>query len=156
MQLSVVTLLNAASSETHLELNEPLEFPEDLGRLVSPVHADVTVSRALDNSLFRVAGKGRAKAELVCVRCLGPAPTEVEFSFDESLRVVENPVPQELVEEEVWQQGKLDVSDLVRQHLLLNLPTRSLCGCKPDYLEELRPVDPRWKKLEALLKSPQE
>ena len=156
MQLSVATLLNAASSETRIDLNETLEFPGELGKLLEPVHAEITVSRALDNSLFRVVCHARARLELVCVRCLGPSPEEVTFAFDESLRVVETPVPDELVEDEVWNQGKLDLGDLVRQHLLLNLPARSLCGCNPAYLEELRPVDPRWKKLESLLKSPQE
>lgn len=151
MLLDVETLLQAPESETHISFSEFVEFPADLGSLKRPLSGEVTIARAIDESLFTLTGHLETTADLVCDRCLGPAPAEIAFDLEETLEVTKTPSEALEVEEAVAATGEIDLSDLLRQHLLLNLPSRSLCGCEPEYLAKHKPLDPRWRKLEALL-----
>jgi len=157
MRLAVETLLAAPEPDTVVEFQEKVEFPPDLGRLTRPLAGQVTVLRSLDDSGLRLTGHLEAEVELVCDRCLGPARTPVAFDLDEMLTLSCGESTAQEVEETVSPTGELDLSDLLRQHLILNLPSRHLCGCEPAYLAEYRPVDPRWRQLEQLLeRTPEE
>lgn len=144
------TLLQAAAPETTIRFNESVEFPPDMGRLLGPLQGEVKLVRLLDNKTIEVKGHLGALVELICDRCMGPIQSEVAFDLDETLEVTEAGASAVEVEETVSEAGDLDLSDLLRQHLILNLPGRSLCGCEPAYLVEHKPIDPRWRKLEAL------
>jgi len=154
VRLSVASLLESPESDTTVDFAERVEFPADLGRLTRPLAGLVTISRSMDDRLLRLTGHLSAGVELECVRCLGPAPTDVSFDLDETLEITDEPETAAEVSEHVQPTGELDLSDLLRQNLLLNLPSRSLCGCEPEYLAEHRPIDPRWRTLEHLLHSP--
>lgn len=151
MRLSVSSLLEAPAAETTLPFHEPVPFPPEFGVLTRPVMGDVTIARSMDDRMLRVTGRFEAGVELVCDRCLGPAPAVIAFDVDETLEVTDEPDPAVEVAEHVHPTGELDVTDLLRQHLLLNLPSRSLCGCEPAYLAAHKPIDPRWRQLESLL-----
>lgn len=151
MLLRVETLLQAPEKTTHLSFREPIDFPTDLGRLIRPLEGEVTITRTVDDRYFQIQGTLTTEAELVCDRCLGPVLTALSIDVDEVLEVAESPTETLEVDEAVPATGDLDLSDLLRQHLLLSLPSRKLCGCEPTFGKGASHVDPRWQKLEALL-----
>lgn len=151
MVLDVETLLQAQEDDTILRFDEAVEFPADLGTLKRPLMGEVTITRSLDSRMLRLTGHLETRADLVCDRCTGPCSTEIAYDLDETLEVTETPSAALAVEDAVSATGELDLSDLLRQHLLLNLPSRSLCGCEPAYLAEHKRIDPRWRQLETLL-----
>jgi uncharacterized protein len=151
MLLRVETLLQAPEKTTHLSFREALDFPTDLGRLTRPLTGDVTITRTDDDRYLQIQGALTTEAELLCDRCLGPVPTALRIDVDEVLEVADSPSETLEVDEAVPVTGDLDLSDLLRQHVLLNLPSRKLCGCEPTFGKGASQVDPRWQKLEALL-----
>lgn len=150
MRIEMETLLQAAASETTIPYREVVEFPAELGSLRRPLEGTVKLIRLLDDKTITVKGHLGTLVELVCDRCLGPVSTEVDFDLDETFEVMETVSSTHTVEEALPVSGALDLSDLLRQHLILSLPSRSLCGCEPAYLVEHKPIDARWRKLEAL------
>lgn len=151
MLIDVETLLQAPDKLTVVDFDEAVDFPADLGKLKRPLAGRVTIERSMDDRVLRLTGRLTTLVDLVCDRCLGPTPTEVGFDLDETLEVTETPTEALLVEDAIAATGDLDLSDLLRQNLLLHLPSRSLCGCEPAYLAEHKRIDPRWRQLEALL-----
>lgn len=151
MLLRVETLMQAPEKTTHLSFREPIDFPTDLGRLTRPLEGEVAICRTVDDRYLQIQGTLKTEAELVCDRCLGPVPTALSIDVDEMLEVAESPTETLEVDEAVPATGDLDLSDLLRQHLLLSLPSRKLCGCAPTFGKDASQVDPRWQKLEALL-----
>lgn len=151
MLIDVEALLQAQDKDTVVDFDEAVEFPADLGSLKRPLSGTVNIERSMDNHMLRLTGRLSTVVDLVCDRCLGPTPTEVAFDLDETLAVTDTPTEALEVEDAIAASGDLDLSDLLRQNLLLHLPSRSLCGCEPAYLAEHKRIDPRWRKLEALL-----
>lgn len=152
MLLDVTSLLEAKEPITRISYEERLEIPKDIGVLLSPVTGEITIERANDGSLLSVSGELAVKLELTCDRCTGPYVLEQNVSVEEHLRVVTEESTAVEVEESVERTGKLDLSDLLRQNVLLSLPLRKLCGCPElaDFRKDY--IDPRWGKLEALKK----
>lgn len=153
MILSVPQLLSATSATTEVPLSADLAFdaPE---QALGPAVGDVVVTRTSDQ-LLKVTGSVRAPLQTLCDRCGEAYRIEVEATLDEALEVVpEAPTSQE-VEESVWAHGELDLTDLVRQALLLALPSRKLCGCPALQAPAAGPEeDPRWAALRALVSPP--
>jgi uncharacterized metal-binding protein YceD (DUF177 family) len=110
-----------------------------------------------------------ASVKLICDRTLEPYDENVAFTFEEAIEVLMHhqdfASEMELVGEEIHEQvrylEKLDILDLVRQYIIINLPVRRL---RPDncYNEELTryektastpAVDPRWEVLRQVASS---
>lgn len=121
---------------------------------------------------YLVEGHLRATVESCCARCLAPFRQTVEADFQEEFREGDPPPPgQEEVsrvsdaEVQFFRGDKLILDEVVRQHLLLALPSQPLC--RPDCpglcpvcgrrLEEgecscqVREVDPRLEPLRRWL-----
>jgi len=97
---------------------------------------------SLEKHIYRVEidGNIKAKAEINCGRCLAPLETELNFSFKSSFI----PAEFETQEKEVEVTGddldvefynpdrgdEIDLAELVREQIILNLPQTTLC--KPD------------------------
>lgn len=150
MKLEVESLLCQPEDTTRIDFSEQVEFPADLGKLLQPLAGPVTVTRAVDSSLLQVQGALETEVELVCDRCMGPVITPIHLEVDEDFAIVTTPDTALEAEEAVAANGFLDLSDLLRQHLILSVPGRKHCGCEPAYLAEHRPIDPRWRALQAL------
>jgi uncharacterized protein len=104
-----------------MELSENYEAGElDLARddirFVSPIAITAFVTRDKDEVYARIAAKGRF--EITCARCLLPYRVDLKKDFDLSYEV----------------KGKttLDLSDDVRQEIILEYPLKPLCkqDCK--------------------------
>ena len=93
----------------------PEEFPEVVadGELLGPISVKGSLSRQDDEAVFEGAARGRWRIE--CTRCLAPtegnfeAPVELSVSIDG---------------------GPMDLSDEVRQSIVLAQPMKIYC--KPD------------------------
>lgn len=152
MLLDVMSLLEAQEPIARISYEERLEIPKDIGVLLSPVTGEITIERSSDGSLLSISGELSVRLELTCDRCSGPYVLEQNVLVDEHLRVVSEETTAVEVEESVERTGKLDLSDLLRQNVLLNLPLRKLCGCPELVAKRKDYTDPRWSKLEALKK----
>lgn len=123
---------------------------------------DARVNLRLTQPWLLVKGTGDAEVTLECDRCGKTFNHPVHLNWEEVMEVtaeVEPPTePHELTMEEAHERldpdAPLDVSDLVRQQVLLALPTKRLCqaACQNSYLKAPteKPIDPRWAALEAL------
>lgn len=150
MLLDMASLLEAKEPITRISFHERLEIPRDIGVLLSPVTGEITIERASDGSILTIRGDLNVSLEILCDRCSGPFVMDLAVPVEERLRVEAEGSQSVEVEESVDPEGKLDLSDLLRQNVLISLPLRKLCGC-PE-LAELRKdfTDPRWSKLKSL------
>src|SRR4051812_40420739 len=125
MEISVSSILQAPEKVTRYSFQETIALEDE--KLLEPVVGELEITRA-SLQILQVQGHFKAKLQLACDRCGEPFELPVEFEVDEGLEVVEGPVTSEEVEETVSATGNFDATDLIRQNLLLSLPTRKLCG----------------------------
>ncbi|MBX7173542.1 MAG: DUF177 domain-containing protein [Pyrinomonadaceae bacterium] len=118
-----------------------------------------------------VAGKIIAKVEMECSRCLTPVESTLEISFKVSYITEEhytNEKDSELHGEEleisIYDGEKIDLTDLAREQILLNLPAQTFCSencqglcpkCGANLNQktcdcETKEIDPRWANLKNL------
>lgn len=125
------------------------------------VHGSVTVLRTPQGLLFQV--DLRATTPQVCVRCLKPIQQPVHAVFEELYAFSEK----HLTESGLLYpaSGVVDLSPLVREFMILDIPFNPLCSpeckglcpqCGANLNEEncghqKRSIDPRWAALQALL-----
>ncbi len=144
---------------------------EDMSWLETEVHCSSALQGKI--SLLRVVdgilciGDLTCQVELACSRCLEPFSEEVAFTFEEEFHEAAQDLDDEDIEDPslfLVDQNILDVSEVVRQNLLLAIPIRSLCrlDCKGlcRFCGENRNLrtcdcppeegDPRWAALRTL------
>ena len=100
---------------------------------VGPVTGDVTVENT--GSLLLVRSRLRATLRLSCTRCLGEFDRALTIQSDEEFATEDTApdvptIDREEPEAAAMSDYLLDLSELVRQQILLNLPMASLC--RPD------------------------
>ncbi len=156
MLLDVAALLASPTRVSRGAFRENVEVPEDVGRLQSPVLGGFVAEITGGEPYLEIKGEFRADLELVCHRCGNPFATTHDFEIDETLELVEELPSSVEVQDSVWSKGSLDLDDLVRQHLLLSLPTSILCGCAPQTEAPGKEVDPRWQALSEFHPSSEE
>lgn len=101
-------------------------------RVLSPIEGEIVVENQGDRLL--VAGNIETSVELECVRCLVSFPYNVQVSFREtfvegeiSSASEEVALNEEGLDTFYFQGDSLDLSDLIRDHILLSLPWLPLC-----------------------------
>lgn len=170
MRIEVENLTAAGSPFEHTYRAEEVELEEEGARLVSD--AAVRGSASRKGEQIRLRGEIRTEVELLCDRCLAAAHTPLSVEFDTSF------IPQEVEagkEESVellpedlglsaYEGDAIDLDELVREQILLALPSRHLCGeeckglcqkCGADLNAghcscEQGEADPRWAALADL------
>jgi uncharacterized protein len=130
---------------------------------LTPVEGSLRVSHR--GHFVEVRAQARTIVTLTCHRCLQQFNHRLELDVEEIILIREPnsgppPLELELKEEEdllesLPPNGELDVEDLMRQYLHLEMPTQ--LPCRPDcpgiVVESAAPAgDPRWAPLAALLK----
>lgn len=120
---------------------------------------------------IRLRANYRAEFEILCARCVDPVPRTLEGDFDLIFRPSaadsesgEHSITPDETEIGYYEESGLLLEDVVREQVLLSLPTRTLCkeDCKGlcprcgrnQNLEpctcEQTPSDPRWNALAGL------
>lgn len=138
MRIEVENLREQAEVFSHSYAPGEVELEDEGARLVAP--AEVSGSATLKGEELRVRGKIATEVELLCDRCAAPqrAPLEVEFDtrFIPQSEVAGETYNVELLTEDMglaaYEGDAVDLDELVREQILLALPSRNLCreDCK--------------------------
>lgn len=106
--------------------------------LASPVRYDLVVTK-LEDGIARVKGSVKADLNLNCVRCLEQFNFAAEGNLDIELMpkaMIPSAAEFELrgsdLDTEYYEGDEIDLDDLIREEILLNVPLRPLCSdeCK--------------------------
>src|SRR5215216_1693458 len=138
MRIEVENLTATARPFAHTYRPEEVELEEEGARLVSEAKVEGSATRKGEQ--VRLRGTIRTEAELLCDRCLAPerAPLAVEFDTSFIPQEVEAVKAEnvELQAEDLilsaYEGDAVDLDELVREQILLGLPSRHLCreDCK--------------------------
>jgi uncharacterized protein len=135
-QVMLLDLNRLHGQRHHVERTfEPAYFDpqDDEYRVAAPVQLAMVVEKSGADT-FRVPGRAATTLEMACGRCLEPFSFPVEVAFE--LRYVPHAAndgegEREIGEEDLatayYRDGKLDVTDLLREQFQLALPMKPLC-----------------------------
>jgi uncharacterized protein len=172
MQIEIEQLTEAGWPFTHNYTPAELALEDELIRLVKDTQVVGRASRKRQR--VHVRGRIETELEIACDRCLAPLTMPVQAEFDVSYDppgtedVIDNAEMQaEDLETTIYTGESLDLDELVREQILLAVPTRNLCrevcqGLCPTCGVNLNTqtcaceqteIDPRWAGLAALKES---
>jgi len=173
MRYNVADLLKRPTGSSRVvELAEPFDVAVDGMSLVAPVTGRLRFVR--DHAGILVQGQLSTEAELECARCLAPARVTIPFELVEHFRptvdlpegppILRDPDAEDEPATEIDAHHVLDLSAVIEQTLVLNVPLHPLCrpdclGLCPNCGHDLNDgpcgctgsADPRWDALRALL-----
>lgn len=168
-------LMRPTGTSRTVDIDDRLDVDVDGMALVAPVTGRLRLVR--DHAGILVQGQLSTEVELECARCLAPARVPVAFELVEHFRptidlpegppILRDPDEEDEAATEIDAHHVLDLSAVIEQTLVLNLPLHALCrpdckglcptcghdlndgpcGCRGD-------TDPRWDALRALLAEP--
>lgn len=161
MKIDLTEVLKEVGNELRIKEKITADFPKDEIDIAGPIDIDLD----LVNIQGSVLAKGRIKAEvkLACSRCLKEIAVPVKADIEEQFKreIAEKTGTEvELKEDDfvfpIGEGNKIDISELIRQELIADLPIRVLCGKDCKGLEgvgqDKKKIDPRLAKLKDLLK----
>lgn len=165
MKLKLEELKIKGSNHFHFE--EEIDSLEDLGfELLEPVKVDYSVD--FFGEEIYVKGKFSTKIKNTCVKCLNPyeklVTGEMESSYLDAKAHKEyvNSLDEEMesdgnVYEEIVN-GEIDIDNLLREHLILEVDPYEICSENCSGLEEMKDyeddgIDPRWAQLIEMSKN---
>lgn len=172
MRIELASLEGAKGEFAHTYAPEELDLQDEWVRLLVPPVVSGRIRK--DGARAHVAGRVGAKLQLECDRCLKLIEFPVDSRFELEYVTREDYEAQqviELTEDEldlsIFDGEVIDLDDLVREELLLAVPTHLLCqqNCKgvcatcgadrnsTDCQCENEEVDPRWAELKKLVNS---
>lgn len=172
MQFNVAQLLKEPTGGTRkYEVSEALDDLDPLLIIQEPISGKVKFTKIPQGIL--VNGRFKTVVEVNCNRCLDPFDLPITFEVEEQFRPKVDlqtgaVLPQEEDADEATQideKNIIDLSEVIRQDLLLALPASATCheGCAglcPTCGKNLNEgpcdcptehVDPRWEALRSLL-----
>ena len=142
MKIDLTELLRKVGNESHLHLESKLSFPEDGLTLTQPVKLDLDLVNAGESVLLQ--GSLATEAELSCSRCLNsfrkPMSVKLQEEYVKELlppsgkkRSRETELREEDFVYPIEKDNSIDLTEIIRQNLLLALPIKILCQekCKP-------------------------
>lgn len=170
MRIEVENLTSAGKPFAHTYRAEEVELDDEGASLVADAAVEGSASRRGEE--VRLRGLIKTEVELLCDRCLAPARAPLEVEFDTSFIPQEAEAAKaenvELLAEDLglsaYDGEAVDLNELVREQILLAVPSRRLCreDCKglcPKCGADLNAghcsceqgeVDPRWAALAGL------
>lgn len=136
MKIDLTELLQKVGNEADIEQTEKVSFPEDNLNLTKPIKIKMHLVNTGTSVLLK--GKIDTEVELECARCLKTFKLPLSFKIEEEY-ARKPPAPRgkgeiELKEEDfvyqIEKDNSIDLTEVIRQNLLLALPIKALC--KPD------------------------
>ncbi|MDD5382226.1 MAG: DUF177 domain-containing protein [Candidatus Margulisbacteria bacterium] len=134
MKIDLTELLRKAGNEAEIEETEKISFPEDNLNLTKPVKIEAHLTNTGTSVLAN--GEIDTEAELECSRCLKTFRQPISVKIDETFsRKIPEPKRKgagELKEEDfvypIEKDNTIDLTEVVRQNLILALPIKTLCS----------------------------
>ncbi|GAC1446408.1 MAG: DUF177 domain-containing protein [Pyrinomonadaceae bacterium] len=171
MKIEVEKLPEAGASFIRDYASGDLALEDERARLSEPLHAVFHARRKRNECEIEGVMQGKLKAE--CDRCLGAAQFPVDAKFqvtytpsDAHADTEAHELHAEDLTRVIYENGVIDLDELAREQVLLELPTRILCredckglcpACGANLNEgacncPTKDVDSRWSALAALKK----
>lgn len=110
------------------------EIIEEFNKKV-PVTAELTVN-IIDSTYINISGNIKAKVELTCDYCLEKFEKDINIDIDETF--TRNSLYEEYKDEVELKEGsfvedlngqeEIDITDLIYQSVILNIPNKLVCG----------------------------
>ncbi len=168
LRIRIADLMKEVGSSKDVEVafDKPeITVGELLFKFPEPPVAELSITNAEESVLVRGILKGSAQTS--CSRCLSPAMTEIKIKIEEevlSIDEIESDDAEGLPEQYSHDYDSIDLSPMIEQSLIIDLPAAPLCKndcaglcpvCGLDRnLEqcdcELERTDPRWDALNSL------
>jgi uncharacterized protein len=169
MRIEVVELTGAGKPFAHTYGPEELLLDEESARLVGPVEVSGRVVR--EGNWVRLRGTISGRTEVECGRCLAAIAFSTEAAFNVAYITAADYAASETAELQaddldfsVFDGESIDIDELVREQILLALPSHAICRddckglcptCGADLNAGACPcapetMDPRWAALESL------
>ncbi len=145
LNLKEVFKTRSRFSQSYLFKPEDIKLPPDLGEIKEPI--DVYVEITKEKGGYRVNMEIEGYVVLECSRCL--AIYEKDISRKESIRIEPYPTkdvlylkPWELEVSFFEDEEAFDLTQLVREQIILSIPTKPLCSpdCRAEFHEEVRGI----------------
>ncbi|MBP3341306.1 MAG: DUF177 domain-containing protein [Peptococcaceae bacterium] len=131
LDISRVRSVKGSSERYHLEVSE-FDLEDENWSLAKPLVIDAEISH--EKQFLQMNGKLATAVKGVCSRCLKPVETPVECSFAEQLLYAKDislfsHLAVGEVEEKyfIYDNDTLDITDIVRESILAELPLKILC-----------------------------
>lgn len=168
----IIDLSQLKGAQTAFDFTLPadeIDFDADAARLKNTVEVKGKVVR--QSAQTNVAGEIFADAEIECSRCLQPVERRLKISFDTNFvtpefytQAAEVELHADDLEVAVFAGDKIDLTELAREQILLDLPAQFFCredckglcqkcGANRNLIDcncEETEIDPRWAKLKEL------
>jgi uncharacterized protein len=168
----IVDLMTIKDTQTSFDFSiEPTQI--DLESETARVKNDVRVHGKIKKGIVQtdVAGELQTVVEIECSRCLLPAETFLDVLFSAAFITAENytqekeaEVNLENLEVSIYEGDKIDLGELTREQILLNIPEQFFCredckglcqkcGANRNLIDcncEEKEIDPRWAALKNL------
>ncbi|MGI9036042.1 MAG: YceD family protein [Pyrinomonadaceae bacterium] len=169
MIIDLINLKDATAAFDFLIEPDAVDLEAENVKLKNPVRVTGKVSRGIAQT--NVAGKIFAEAEIECARCLQATEQNLEIPFKAAFVTPENytqakeaEIGTEDLDVSIFKGDKIDLNELVREQILLNLPEQIFCRADCRGLCEKcganrnlincncieKEVDPRWSALKNL------
>jgi uncharacterized protein len=154
----------------HVYQPHEVDLNEETAQVAGELEIAGTASR--NSEVAKVEGRLIGKLEVDCSRCLKPVDIALDLAFDEDYVTLETyeraSAEHELKSSDlslsIYDGERVDLDEIVREQILLNIPTRHICSenCK-GFCEKCgtnqnenscscgtEEIDPRWSALKQL------
>lgn len=137
MKLDLSEIARTVGMHAEVDIDEPGMPKEEGAESAGHIKGRINVSNT--GSLLVITGKVSAGLNFECSRCLAPFTMPVEAEIEEDLKLEKVgdtiqalPLDEDESDIEIIKNNILDVHELVRQNLVLELPIRPICSedCK--------------------------
>lgn len=151
MRLDLSGLLKEKGASLDYKEKIAVDFPRDELEVAGPVEIDLCFT----NTGGSIWAQGTVKALVMvpCSRCLKEYEEGVTAKIEELLKKGPGPEDEEIVFA-IDETGSVDLSEIIRQSLLLNIPIKTVCSadCKGLLKDtgERKAPDPRLAKLKEI------
>lgn len=165
----IINTAELSENEKHFKFTSQPDLEEETVRLIAPAEVAGKLKKGLVQ--IDVEGEIKAEAEVDCTRCLSAFNLKLEIPFKVAYVSEENytqaqeaEIKNEDLEIAIYENEEINLDELVREQILLNLPTQAFCkedckglcekcGANKNVKScdcESREVDPRWAALKNL------
>jgi uncharacterized protein len=168
----IIDLTQAKDTQTSFDFTlEPseIDLESESEKLTNVVRVEGKVKKGIVQA--DVNGKIVADVEIECSRCLTPVSRHLDFEFGAAFLTAENYTQEKEaeinaldLEVSIFEGDRIDLKELVREQILLNIPEQVFCreDCKGlcqkcsanrnliDCNCEEKEIDPRWAALKNL------
>lgn len=165
----IINLAELSEETKIFEFASEPDLEEETIRLTKPAEVAGKLKKGI--AQVDVSGEIKGEAEVDCSRCLSPFALKLEIPFkvayvseENYTKASEAEIRNEDLEIAVYKNEEIDLDELVREQILLNLPTQAFCQADCKGLCEKcganknikscdcegKEVDPRWAALKDL------